>query len=424
MKAKYLILITGLLYFLLFKYNFQLIAQNAAKHNYTTYKGVVIDSETEKPLLFSNITINGTNIATVSNSEGEFIIKVPNEFLSKSIDFSYLGYNTVSVPIEELKADENLIKVNPTTIPLSEINIRPDDPLNLVRSALYKIPKNYSDKANMMTAFYRESVMKRNQYVSISEAVLELYKAPYNNAIKRDLVKIFKGRKSSDVKKMDTILFKVQGGPSSTLMLDITKNPQAILSEEYFEDYHYTLEGLLKIDDRLTYVIRFQQKRNIDYPLYYGKLYIDMETLAISAADFNLNLHDRVAASKLFIKRKPLKMSLLPLRASYYVSYKENNEKWYFNYARCDVKFRCKWKTKLFNTTYSTLTEMAVTDRTDQNVERFSLRDRLQFNEILNERVQFYTDEDYWGEYNTIEPEESIEKAIEKLGQKAVSSIN
>ena len=66
-----------------------------------------------------------------------------------------------------------------------------------------------------MTGFYRETIRKNRSYISIGEAVVEIFKAPYQNDLRYDAVRIYKGRKSNDVEKMDTVLFKLQGGPDN-----------------------------------------------------------------------------------------------------------------------------------------------------------------------------------------------------------------
>ena len=74
------------------------------------------------------------------------------------------------------------------------------------KKQLIRIGKNYESVPNLMTAFYRETIRKNRTYVSIGEAVVEIFKAPYNNDIRFDGARIYKGRKSSDVEKMDTVL--------------------------------------------------------------------------------------------------------------------------------------------------------------------------------------------------------------------------
>ncbi len=43
--------------------------------NTIQYRGKVVDSESGDPLVFATLTLEGTNIATVSNSEGSFLVK-------------------------------------------------------------------------------------------------------------------------------------------------------------------------------------------------------------------------------------------------------------------------------------------------------------------------------------------------------------
>ncbi|HCM22492.1 MAG TPA: hypothetical protein DIC46_17350, partial [Porphyromonadaceae bacterium] len=69
---------------------------------------------------------------------------------------------------------------------------------------------------NMMVAFYRESIKKRSQYISLSEAVLDIYKAPYTS-FGDDLAKIYIGRKASDMSVRDTLLLRFQGGINGAL---------------------------------------------------------------------------------------------------------------------------------------------------------------------------------------------------------------
>ena len=79
-------------------------------------------------------------------------------------------------------------------------------------------------------------------------------------SLESDRSKIYKGRKSQDVKKMDTVFFKLQGGPYSALLLDVVKHPGEVLSDAFINLYDYEFAGVNYIDDRQTYVINFKQK--------------------------------------------------------------------------------------------------------------------------------------------------------------------
>jgi hypothetical protein len=81
---------------------------------------------------------------------------------------------------------------------------------------------NYYKDPMLMTAFFRETIKKRRTYVSLSEAVVEILKQPVT-ASKTDLAHLYKARKNVDYNKLDTVAFKLQGGPITNLMLDIIK---------------------------------------------------------------------------------------------------------------------------------------------------------------------------------------------------------
>jgi hypothetical protein len=77
---------------------------------------------------------------------------------------------------------------------------------------------------------------------------------------------------------------------------------------------------------------------------------------------------------------------------------------------------KINWKSKLFNTNYYSVVEMAVTNRetkTEQNSIRW--RDRLKENVIISETAEGFSDPDFWGPHNLIEPEKPIEAAIRKI---------
>jgi hypothetical protein len=382
----------------------------------TSIEGTIIDAITKKPVAFATVTAVGTNIGTVTNTEGSFYLTFDNELNIKEISVQHLGYKNKNVPLEFFKNKNNIIYLDAHSIPLNEVVVRPENTYELVQEIIKKIPQNYSDKAMKQMAFYRESVMRKRKYISISEAVVEVYKAPYNDNFKTDLVKLFKGRKSSNVKPQDTVVVKLKGGPKVALLIDIAKNPEVLFSDENMINYEFSLDQITNINDKQNYVINFTQIRNHNVPQFNGTLYVDINSLAITAAEFSLNLQNKTAASEIFVKRKPILMKITPIETKYIVKYKEDNGKYYFNHARGEVVFEIDWDKKIFNSRYTIMTEIASTDRTDKNVVKFPLNEQLKSTIIFEEEVPSELDPEFWGEYNIIKPEESIENAIKKYG--------
>jgi hypothetical protein len=275
--------------------------------------------------------------------------------------------------------------------------------------------ENYFTDPTVMTAFYRETIKKRRKNVSLSEAVVTIFKTPYTSS-RRDAVQLYKARKSTDYDKLDTLVLKLQGGPFNALYVDVMKYPEYIFTEEAMNDYNFSIDRSTRINDRLIYVINFRQRDDIRDPLYEGKLFIDIEKKVLTSAIYSLNITDRTLASRLFVRKKPRNANVYPTQVAYRVDYREKDGKWYYGYSNALLEFKINWDKKLFNSVYSMTCEMAVTDwekNTDTKEPKY--KDRLKSTVILVDEAIGFSDPDFWGEYNIIEPEKSIESAIKKI---------
>ncbi|HLN21322.1 MAG TPA: carboxypeptidase-like regulatory domain-containing protein [Bacteroidales bacterium] len=392
--------------------------RSSQQQEYVTIRGKVIDKETGNPLVFATIAVKESNVAMVTNIDGEFTLKLLPPLDNKNIEVSFLGFKNKLVAVNDMKSGKNIIELETAPIPIREIIVKPTDPVSIMEKAIENIGKNYESVPNLMTSFYRETIRKNRTYVSIGEAVVEIFKAPYTSDVRFDAARIYKGRKGSDVDKMDTVLFKLQGGPVTVLQLDLAKNSESILTRTAMEYYNYSLGGVIEIDGKPHYIIEFMQKESVDFPLFMGTFYIDMDSYAISEAEFGYNLADKAKAAEIFIRKKPLGMEVIPEIATYRTKYREQDGKWHFEYSRAEVRFKVNWRKKLFNTYYTTMSEIAVTDRTAEEVIKFAGKDKLRTSDFFTEKVMAFSDPEFWGDYNVIEPDQSIESAIRRLSRK------
>jgi hypothetical protein len=394
--------------------------KNNSKQDVISIRGKVIDASSKAPLVFASVSVKETNVSIITNIDGEFTLKIDNADANKNLEVSFLGYKNKIIAISDLKENgrKNVIALDPAPIPIREIIVKPVNPYNVVEKAIDNIPKNYENVPNLMTAFYRETIKKNRTYVSLGEAVLEIFKAPYNSNVRFDNSRIYKGRSGTDVQKMDTILFKLQGGPITVLELDLAKNTENLLTREAMQNYNYSLAGVIEINNKPNYIIDFVQKTSVDMPLFMGSLYIETDSYAITQAEFSINLSDKEKAASLFIRKKPLGVKVTPEMATYKTIYREQNGKWYFSYSRAEVKFKVDWKKKLFNTYYTTMSEIAITDRTDKEVIKFAGKDKVRYSDVFVDEVSAFKDPEFWGNYNVIEPDQSIESAIRRLSRK------
>lgn len=400
---------------LLFTTPFYSHAYQQDDQEFTEYSGVIVDEQSNKPLVFASIAVENSNISTITNTEGEFLLKVPASLKDGTAVISFLGYQQKEIPLDQLKKSKNRIALAPSTIELSEINVTlPKDAKALVRKTLQKKGENNLNQEALMTAFYRETIKKRRKNVSLAEAIVTLYKEPYTSA-KRDKIKLYKARKNTDYTKLDTLALKLQGGPFNALYVDLMKYPEYIFSDNSIDMYSFSFGPSTTINDQPVYVVNFKQRSEIGEPLYYGKLFIDYKSQALTSAIYNLNVENKDLASALFVRKKPKDVKVYPTKAAYRVDYRHKNGKWYYGYSNVQLTFKVNKKRKWFNSIYSLSSEMAVTDWKLNLDQALKNKERLKPSIIIADEASGFSDPEFWGAYNVIEPEKSIESAIKKI---------
>lgn len=377
--------------------------------------GVVIDRQTGRPLNHVSVTAEGGKAHTVTNEEGRFVLKTPQ--MPKYAQLSHISYKTRRQNLTEGQTENLRILMTSSTVELSEIVISPTEPQLIVEAAMARIHDNYPKEKELVRCFYRETARRGSRFISIAEAVTEMYKTDYSRNPNYDAVSILKGRRLMSMKAKDTLGVKIQGGPVLPLMVDIAKNPEYLLDKEKFYFYNFHFGVPAKIDDRLQYVITMEPKTMTSFPLMYGKLYIDQETLAFTRAELQLDVRDWRGASDYMLVKKPLGLRFRPKELTVTIVYETDAQGvTRMSYVRNEMRFNCDWKRRLFASTFTTVSEMVVTDRqVDGPVKRPSGRSSFGLKDRFYDRVEYFDDPDFWADYNIIEPTESLETAIGKL---------
>ncbi|MBE9467877.1 MAG: carboxypeptidase-like regulatory domain-containing protein [Bacteroidetes bacterium] len=392
------------------------IFENSENLNYIIVKGKIIDSKFNSSLSYATIWVEETNIGTISNSDGEFIFKIPYQKKNKNLIVSFIGYKNLQIPINQLTKYNNLLMLDANVIPIQEVIIRSSSPQALLSSAISLIPNNYCIQPAYLTSFYRETIKRDNNYVAILEAVVDIYKTSYSSDF-FDRLKIIKSRKNMNYLLMDTLVVKIKGGLQSSLMLDIVKNKPNFLTSDYFHYYYYNIVDIVDFDNQSAYVIEFKPKKYIDDELLYsGKIYLDIKSLSIRKIEFWIEPKILKKQGHLFIVSHSRKFKVKSQKAIYKVSYKELNNKNYLNYVSADIEFNVRKRGELFFDKYNTLIELAVNKIDTTDVERFKYKEIVKSKKNFFDIVDKYLD-NYWGDYNYIKPDESLQKGIEKLYQ-------
>jgi hypothetical protein len=388
--------------------------------NFRSVKGLVIDGKSRRPLPYTNVFLKNKSTGTISNAAGNFELKVTPDMNSDTIGISHIGYKMVTIPLESLDSAILVVRLSADKVQIKEVVVKPLDPIYILTKAIEKIPFNYDRKPAVFTGFFRESTQQDNKNISLSEAIINIYKEPYTS-FRGDQIKIFKGRKGSNTNEKEFVEFIVQGGLFNTLQLDIVKNLPTFLDADYFALYEYQIERIITHFERLTYVIAFDQREGVKYPCYKGKVYIDVATLAIVGASFQLPEKGMNYDAGVFVKKTPRHMGVKPINAHYQVFYRLYNSKWNLSNARSEVLIRVRRRKNKqqdkFNCVFASVSEFVITNKDTANIARFKTDEVSRARDILVEQIG-ETDIAFWGDENIIIPEEPIEKAIIRLGRR------
>jgi len=116
------------------------------------------------------------------------------------------------------------------------------------------------------------------------------------------------------------------------------------------------------------------------------------------------------------VYKKPRRVKVKPLSAAYDIRYKSDGGLYHLSMIRTDNLFRIRPRKKMSGNQYRSVSEMAVTGLKTEEVNRFRVREIANPGDVFIDMLGGY-DPDFWGPYNYIIPEESLEEALIRISR-------
>jgi hypothetical protein len=177
------------------------------------------------------------------------------------------------------------------------------------------------------------------------------------------------------------------------------------------------MTDIVTYEDESAFVIEFEQREDIDLPLYKGTIYINTVDFGILHAEFELNKALVHKMKDLFVSNKTRGFNTWPVSAKYSVSYRKMNNRYFLSHVRGDLLFSSNQKKKLFNTQFSVFLELAITDINLKNVTRFEREELAPIHSIFSKTITTY-DALFWGDQNFLRPEDNLLQALKNMNVK------
>lgn len=244
-------------YLFLLTFSNQVLAQNL--------QGKVTDSNTGDGIPFASVSIVGSNFSTVTNENGDFVIKISS--LPSKIRASHVSYNTIEANVTNINSPLTL-KLRPATITLTEITIDPFRGEKIVKAALEKAIENTNTNF-YANAFYR-------QLTSLNGKASQIYELFYDLRWNTQRVQGWSAKQSRYAELNEEISFSLNNQSYLTFSYSgylLPNKGGKFVSLATLKDFEFTIEKYIEQADQNIAVITCKYKKGRKNQYYVNSTY-------------------------------------------------------------------------------------------------------------------------------------------------------
>lgn len=443
-------------------------------------KNKIIDFQKDEPVESASIYISNTTIGTISNSDGNFVLQVPQEHVNDTLVISSIGYATEKIPVAQFD-DSVPFYLLEEVASLDEVVLegetRPQTGNDIVLKALEELPETMPDSSYIQKGFLRHKERNKIEFKWLIESAITVYDSGYTTNSKKHLkINVDQQRKSYDLRDVDSLFsyasYRNQTSKSRTRvnaknlkrrniktasllkaikwndnringlqnifqgklnMLRNVASKKALFGDDILDKHQFELDTVLVDNGRKLYKIKIDKSdkyvdlgtKGVYNDGYHarGWLYIYWDNYAFKKIEYEL-----VAASK---EQKDRSKRLFDTQVNHklIVTYIEYQDKMYPNYIYYEtpklVKVGAKTKRRLTPEEEARYKE----ERYYSTVQEILFSEIIHEDEVVSNALQNEWDMDifspkpydkeFWKTYNVLLESEEDEQLIEDLSQRA-----
>jgi hypothetical protein len=255
-----------------------------------TFRGKIIDKASKEAIPFVNVLNPQTSLNTVADLNGRFSLEIPQG--TKSIRFSCMGYKSIMYVLPQGNL-EVTIEMEQDLITLQAVDVKPLDPMSLIKEAIQKIPENHGPDTTAINGYYKNYTLLGDKNLRYTEAFLDIYKPPYafhdnKKQILGDSIIVKEVRtKPSEIDDWQiNMLTPWELGIHMMQGRDVARDfTSRVLHGPWLDSYRFELEDLVNFEGRPTYKIKIHPKNFKKHGIWNGYVYIDEETKGFAKWD-------------------------------------------------------------------------------------------------------------------------------------------
>ena len=172
-------------------------------------KSKIVDFSQLLPIENASIYVKNTTIGTVSNTDGRFVLLVPNKFENDTLVISSIGFKSFKIPVNQFNNSQDVF-LDEDVAALDEVLIiaeaRPTTGNEIVLKAIEELSENLPDSSYIQKGFLRHKERNKLEFKWLIESALTLYDSGYNSKSSEHLkINVDQVRKSYDLRDVDSL---------------------------------------------------------------------------------------------------------------------------------------------------------------------------------------------------------------------------
>lgn len=367
-----------------------------------TITGTVTDT-TGQPLAYVSLRIDRTGTGTATNKAGRFSLALPQASLSDTLLFSCMGYSEQKVPVKNSTGGNMIVQLQPRIQLMEEVTVKPLNPVALLQEAIARIPDNYYNRPHITHGFYRIDTKKGEEHIMLSEAVFDICNYGYTSE-RNNIFRLTKMRSVQDEQASHGIDLGLK--PKGLYDFDIVREigSSALLNKKGLKNHLFRLHRITRFNGRDAYEISFDQREGIRESLYKGKIFLEVNSLAIMGVQLTKSPRGigyakyGNAAERALLKVIGMNIDLK--KEDSWITYQQYGDKWVLANVRNDNILHFKSNRQYYDFPADIRVDYIITGVDTTGVDAFA-GSNMGNNKLIEQQTNAY-EKDFWKEHTIL----------------------
>lgn len=228
-----------------------------------TIEGKVINEITNEAVSYTNISIEDTFFGTASDENGYFELKIPEEMMTKQINFSAVGFKRKSFSVTSLlNRNYTIIKLKPQSYAIKDIDVEAKSKvlMRILRMASENIPYNFIGGPFNLTANYENEKIVDDTVSTYQNAEVIIYdKTGYRQPSKLNAFRMrkYEINKSEPDYRFSTGILNFD----ELLAMDWVRSASSILNPSLLKSFNLSMEEKPQTGNNTVWILSFSQPK-------------------------------------------------------------------------------------------------------------------------------------------------------------------